>query len=837
MPAPHPSSGKRSTRKGETSANHLISFQYRPPQQLVSPPLGSTRHGGGGRRHAPLDPEKVKVAYRLLTMQYLLYPDIAAAAMQHAGPSPPPPRAPETPTQATGVYHPGASVLPAKLQSSSSLTLGKDAARAIMNYDGIVSWDHVYAVVLRRDYSDDINTAVGGASDTFQHACPICLEVPCAPRITPCGHVYCLPCILRFLMLQKEEQHQRTCPVCHATLVQKQLKRVLFQAITPVKERSRRTFVLVHRAKNSPLVLAHTDAHLCDAATSHDGTDAGSKLVLPRYEDDRSSQFCRYSIATEDLHGLHQVIDESALEERRLEYMSSLTTLPMTRDEALEVKALEESLLVVQRYAFEYAHTRQQQTQATAAQLSHSASGTSPTAPGGFQQHHSPSQRSEQRQLSATSMSPDPTAATDSGGSPFDTAPPMAASSSDQQTSPPQAAAASDHHAGGGSSAPYYDLYMDAEGQPIFLHFVCTKMILDDCRARGVDPPCSIDVDVLDIETVVQSDQTRAVLKPLAFIPLCGSVRTVFCDMKKGLVGPQTIKAFKEVLDRRMQRIADVRREQEERNDAAASLDDAWERHKAARRQADPSWRDATPPFFGGSDGGGVSPTMEAFAQPDDLPTLESLPPTTMSCTSASTEKTSWSVGGPSDSSLETRQRATKGRCDDITDALTATNLSAAAATTPPVAAALGAWGAPKGAEVGVESNAAVRLFTSAKSLAPAAQPTWGGKPFVDRTTVKGSVYPHHQQGRGPIPRVDTQPMVDDDDYDDHVDPFEELQAKLSGGGAGPFGIMTGREPRHGGSAGKKKKGAGRGKTISLAGTTASTTQPTPASSQQTPSS
>jgi hypothetical protein len=815
MPAAHQGAGKRSGRKGETNANHLISFQYRPPQQLgVSPPLGSIRHGGGGRRHAPLDPEKVKVAYKLLNLQYLIYPDVAAAATQTnsaaASVTSSSLRGSETP-----VSHPTPAAFVKAAQSSASLmaTAGRDAARAMQNYDGVVSWDHVYAVVFRSDSSSN-HLNEDNAGSAFQ--CPICLDAPCAPRITPCGHIYCLPCILRFLILQKEEQHQRTCPVCHAMLVQKQLKRVLFESVSPVKEQTKRTFVLVHREKHSPLLLAHTDSHLCDAVVSsgEDGniggsdaqtphTNSGARMVLPRYEEDVSSKYSRYSIATEDLHGLHQVLDESALEERRMEFLSSVRQ-PITRDEALEVQALDESLVLVQRYAFEYAQTRQPQLPTSTLMAAQA------TSSGGFHVS-SPSQPRERQ--GSISMSPDPSLGSQqnpfSHAAALESPGPVIATSTAATASPPAA------------GYPFYDLYMDAEGQPIFLHFVCTKMILDDCRARGMEPPCSVEVDVLDIESVTQTEQTRAVLKPLAFIPLCGTIRTVFCDMKGGLVGSQTIRAFKEVLDRRMHRIAEVRREQEERNDAAASLDDAWERHKAARRQADPMWRDTTPPF--GSDGaGGVSPTMEAFAQPDDLPTLESLPPATMSyaSASASTEKTNWSVGGPSDSSLETRQRATKGRCDDITDALTATNLCAVA---PPPMVAQGVWGA-KGTDgdCDINSNAAVRLFTSGRSTAPAAQPTWGGKPFVDKTTVKGAVY---HTGSSPIPRVETQPMVDDD-YDDHDDPFEELQARLSGGGPGPMGLMSGREPRGGG---KKKKGANRGKTISLAGATTTSQKSTTA--------
>lgn len=787
MPSNH---AKRSSRKGE-SANHLLSFQFRPPQSVVSTSVGPA--GGHHRvaRQAPCDPEKLKIAHRLLALQYLVYPDVAAAAMHYnynatasCTGQPSTVKYPDTPTTQ--------SVLSQKpqwqqQQQQHALQTGREAAKAMLGYDAVLSWDYVYAVTLRSDSSED--EGVAGGVDV---QCPICLEAPCAPRITPCGHIYCLPCILRFLNMQKEEGHPRTCPVCHAMLVSKQLKRVLFQSVSPLREGTTRTFVLVHRQKQSPLLFAHTDKHLWETFMqptpqgSCDNDDGGGastqpRLVLPRYDEDASSAFGRYSIATQDVHGLHQVLDESALEERRMEFVSSVSTT-MTPEELLELKSLDESIGLVQRYAFEYALTRQQ----------HSLPATPLVS--------SPSQPRERLATVTASSSQCEATSTRAPASPTR---PAASPPTTSTTAP----------SGG---YPMYDLYMDSGGQPIFLHFVCTKMILDDCRARGVDPPSTIEVTVLDIESVTQTEQSRSVLKPLAYIPLSGTIRTVFCEMKSsGLVGPHTMKAFKEVIDRRLQRIAERQREKAARNETAASMDDAWEAHKARRRQSNPTWRDATPPQ------GGVSPTMEAYAQPEDLPALESLPPAAMSChdtaRTSSTEHTSWSIGGPSDSSLETRQRATKGRCDDITDALTASNLSEVHPTPPP--SLVGAWAANGGMTTELEpssSSAAVRLFASGPKLPQAAPlPTWGGKPFVDRS-AKGSVY-----NSAPLPRVETQPMVDDDDAEVdgayHEDPFEELdaimRARVGGGGGSPAGA-AGRDVR----GGKKKKSGARaaGKTTSL---------------------
>lgn len=52
------------------------------------------------------------------------------------------------------------------------------------------------------------------------NACPICLEqIPVAPRMAKCGHVFCLPCVLRYLesadlKTGKTSAKWRKCPIC-----------------------------------------------------------------------------------------------------------------------------------------------------------------------------------------------------------------------------------------------------------------------------------------------------------------------------------------------------------------------------------------------------------------------------------------------------------------------------------------------------------------------------------------------------------------------------------------------------------------------------------------------
>lgn len=710
---------KKSSRRQGESANHLVSFQYRELSHVVSPGVSpglpaTVVTGGVPRRHqraAPIDAERAKLAFRIQSFHHVLFPDAVDAAVASVAGFREAPA--EGAARTAGAGGRGAVLLPTPSGGGAQVQTGRTIAKQLLDFDGIVGWEYVYAVVLR------------GQDPDVDFQCPICLESsPCAPRMTPCGHVFCMPCILRFLKTQKEGMQQRTCPMCHALLVPSMLKRCLLQHVQPtVREGEERTFVLVQRDARSPLVYAATDAHLLDAV-QHNRSENGL-LVVPRAEDDASWRYCRYSLATQELHELHQVLDRSALEERRL-MLSSSSALPLTHDEYCELAAVDEAITVVDRCVLQCCSSKPE-----------GATPSSSTAAGDAL----PSRPS----LSSSSL-----------------------------------AAPLLHH-----------LYVDAEGQQVYLHFVCVKMLHDDCESRGVPMPTTIKARILDVEPMTQTEQTRSVLKPLAFVPLGGRATTCFADMKP-LVSKHTMRAFSEVIERRMSRIREDKRRSDEQCKRASTVDDAWEKHKEQARLRDPLWRNA--PDAGPA---GVSPTMQAFAMPlDEMPTLMELPP---SCDTASSTSASRGGCGPSDSSVETRQRATKGRGEDISAALTAANL--ASATT-----VKSAWGPPAG-DAAVGQGAAQLLFkapSSSSSQIPVA-PSWGGTPFVDRT-AKGFVAQYHAN---PASRTLNMDRVNSNDYndDDALDPFEQLRdLQVAGGSA-----------RRGGASKKK-----RGVTVSIAGTQSS---------------
>tara|TARA_R110002003_G_scaffold122_9_gene11084 strand:- start:6455 stop:8236 length:1782 start_codon:yes stop_codon:yes gene_type:complete len=63
------------------------------------------------------------------------------------------------------------------------------------------------------------------ASELSQEAsCPICLGTPVAPRMARCGHIFCLPCLIRYMhsedegKLPEKRARSKKCPLCFDTV-------------------------------------------------------------------------------------------------------------------------------------------------------------------------------------------------------------------------------------------------------------------------------------------------------------------------------------------------------------------------------------------------------------------------------------------------------------------------------------------------------------------------------------------------------------------------------------------------------------------------------------------
>lgn len=77
----------------------------------------------------------------------------------------------------------------------------------MVDADVHISWDAVLQIL--------------ASADTQSTNCPICLSLPVAPRMAKCGHMFCLPCLIRYMHstdetnLQPEKRARwKKCPIC-----------------------------------------------------------------------------------------------------------------------------------------------------------------------------------------------------------------------------------------------------------------------------------------------------------------------------------------------------------------------------------------------------------------------------------------------------------------------------------------------------------------------------------------------------------------------------------------------------------------------------------------------
>ncbi|XP_077229831.1 RING/U-box superfamily protein [Tasmannia lanceolata] len=84
--------------------------------------------------------------------------------------------------------------------------------------------------------------------------CPICLENPLCPQITSCGHIFCFPCILRYLLMGEEDRKGdcwKKCPLCFMMISPKDLYTIYIDHVKQYHVGDRVYFTLLTRPKDS----------------------------------------------------------------------------------------------------------------------------------------------------------------------------------------------------------------------------------------------------------------------------------------------------------------------------------------------------------------------------------------------------------------------------------------------------------------------------------------------------------------------------------------------------------------------------------------------------------
>ena len=69
------------------------------------------------------------------------------------------------------------------------------------------------------DWNDVLQILASAQSQST--SCPICLSTPAAPRMAKCGHIFCLPCLIRYMhsadeanLVPEKKARWKKCPIC-----------------------------------------------------------------------------------------------------------------------------------------------------------------------------------------------------------------------------------------------------------------------------------------------------------------------------------------------------------------------------------------------------------------------------------------------------------------------------------------------------------------------------------------------------------------------------------------------------------------------------------------------
>lgn len=91
-------------------------------------------------------------------------------------------------------------------------------------------------------------------STPFPVQCPICLEYPLCPQITSCGHIFCFPCILQYLLMGEEDYKGdclKRCPLCFVMISSKELYTIHIENVKQYAVGDTIEFMLLTREKGS----------------------------------------------------------------------------------------------------------------------------------------------------------------------------------------------------------------------------------------------------------------------------------------------------------------------------------------------------------------------------------------------------------------------------------------------------------------------------------------------------------------------------------------------------------------------------------------------------------
>jgi len=142
-------------------------------------------------------------------------------------------------------------------------------------------------------------------------SCPICLETPLAAKITKCGHIFCWPCILRYLSYSAH--YWRRCPICLDAVGADDLKSVAVELAHVYRVGQPISFVLLQRAKGSSVPFRPANGARILQGECPLSSDVDSKFARLTCAEDLATLFALEASQLQELKNVSEGFDDGNL--------------------------------------------------------------------------------------------------------------------------------------------------------------------------------------------------------------------------------------------------------------------------------------------------------------------------------------------------------------------------------------------------------------------------------------------------------------------------------------------------------------------------------------------
>ncbi|XP_062223233.1 uncharacterized protein LOC133922085 isoform X2 [Phragmites australis] len=349
----------------------------------------------------------------------------------------------------------------------------------------------------------------------YEVQCPICLESPLCPQITSCGHIYCFPCILRYLMMGKEDYRGecwKKCPLCFMMVSTKELYTVHITQVQHFRAGDVATFTLLSRSRNSLTPSVKSSSSQCTSA-DEDPCNVFSKFILT------SDMELSVREAKSDLSNWLHMADLGLVDDlEKLPYVSAaLEQLEERMKHWIENRnygsspPLKDSFSPGSSYNSRNSSDAHTSRQNSGHKLSHVSGGDMITG------------------ISVLSVSPESNKSSDKG---------TLSKMGEKCTTPIDS---NEHDS--------YTFYQVSDGQHLILHPLNMRCLLDHFGGSDMLPP-GITGKILELETVTQSEATRKRYRFLSHFSLTTTFQ--FCEIDlSDMLPPSSLAPFMDEIKKR----------------------------------------------------------------------------------------------------------------------------------------------------------------------------------------------------------------------------------------------------------------------------------------------